>query len=370
MNKMITALETFSNTSNADTNIQNGVLAIDNNAANTPTPSPIVRSEIASIVTQKSLVETPSVINISWTLASLTTYQFQLIEPNGYTGYNFYFVSDASATNLEVGNAIANFVNATGVATATYSTGSSIDLTAVAGKPLFTVQVLSPSLLSAASNMPKIDANTTPATALSGTTTVTVKALASPAQSFKTGEVVTITNATGFTFTDAFGNSSVGSVTARIVYVDGTTFTLDGITGSGTNTSTPTITKVAQNSFGTAAQVTSEVNRAGYTANALSNYDRIRITTKSGNVFDFWLRASDVASPFNATTNLSVFYSDMNVFQSTAFTSSVWGAPTGTASRLAFATGSVTVSELAQRVKALIDDITALQQKSNSLPIS
>jgi hypothetical protein len=35
-----------------------------------------------------------------------------------------------------------------------------------------------------------------------------------------------------------------------------------------------------------------------------------------------------------------------------------WAAPTGTADRTTFATGSVTLSELAERVKALIDDLT------------
>lgn len=35
-----------------------------------------------------------------------------------------------------------------------------------------------------------------------------------------------------------------------------------------------------------------------------------------------------------------------------------WGAPTGTATRTAFATGSVTLAQLAERVKALIDDLT------------
>ncbi len=359
---MITALETFSSTSNADTNIQNGVLAIDNNAANTPTPSPIVRSEIASIVTQKSLVETPSVIRITWALANSTTYQFQLIEPNGYTEYNFYYVSDVSATNLEVGNAIANFVNATGIATATYSSGTNnIDLTAVAGKPLFTVQSMVG--CTAASQMPF---------ATVSFTTGFESVITAGSGTWITGETVKIDGADGLIFTDQFGNSVDGSVTARIYRsTSNTTFRLTGITISGTLTgSTPAATKVAQNSFGTAAQVTSEVNRAGYTASALSNYDRISITTKSGNVFDFWLKASLVASPFTATQDLSVFYSDMNVFQSTAFTSSVWATPTGTATRTTFATGSVTLPQLAERVKALIDDITALQQKSNSLPIS
>jgi hypothetical protein len=35
-----------------------------------------------------------------------------------------------------------------------------------------------------------------------------------------------------------------------------------------------------------------------------------------------------------------------------------WGAPTGTATRTTFATGSVTTAQLAERVKALIDDLT------------
>jgi hypothetical protein len=39
-------------------------------------------------------------------------------------------------------------------------------------------------------------------------------------------------------------------------------------------------------------------------------------------------------------------------------TSTGWGAPTGTATRSTFATGSVTLPQLAERVKALIDDLT------------
>jgi hypothetical protein len=35
-----------------------------------------------------------------------------------------------------------------------------------------------------------------------------------------------------------------------------------------------------------------------------------------------------------------------------------WGAPTGTATRTAFATSTVTTAELAERVKAVIDDLT------------
>ena len=35
-----------------------------------------------------------------------------------------------------------------------------------------------------------------------------------------------------------------------------------------------------------------------------------------------------------------------------------WGAPTGTATRTTFVTSTVTLEELAQRLKALIDDLT------------
>ena len=36
-----------------------------------------------------------------------------------------------------------------------------------------------------------------------------------------------------------------------------------------------------------------------------------------------------------------------------------WGAPTGTANRAAFDTGAISINQLAQRVKALIDDLRA-----------
>lgn len=36
-----------------------------------------------------------------------------------------------------------------------------------------------------------------------------------------------------------------------------------------------------------------------------------------------------------------------------------WAAPTGTSTRTTFATGSVTTAQLAERVKALLEDLTA-----------
>lgn len=48
----------------------------------------------------------------------------------------------------------------------------------------------------------------------------------------------------------------------------------------------------------------------------------------------------------------------VNNVQVTGARSTGWGAPTGTPTRTTFATGSVTTAQLAERVKALIDDLT------------
>jgi hypothetical protein len=50
------------------------------------------------------------------------------------------------------------------------------------------------------------------------------------------------------------------------------------------------------------------------------------------------------------------YYECLGVGESTAITG--WGAPTGTPTPPTFATGSVTLPQLAERVKALIDDLT------------
>lgn len=50
------------------------------------------------------------------------------------------------------------------------------------------------------------------------------------------------------------------------------------------------------------------------------------------------------------------YYECIGIGESVAITG--WGAPTGTATRTTYATGSVTLPQLAERVKALIDDLT------------
>jgi hypothetical protein len=353
-----TVLETYSATSNADTNIQNGLLQIKNNVSGMPAAPAIFREMVRAIEIDKCSVETATVMRISWTIANSTTYAFRLVAPNGYTYYNFYYTSGASATNSDLGTAIQTWAASVGLATGTWASNNAyIDLTAVAGSPIFGVQTISN--ITAALQMPTLSAT--------GITTAGVVTVSSG--TFATGEIVTITGAGAAVFTDDRGVTSTGTVTARITYASATTFNLDNISVSA-SVGACTVTKVPQLAFGSPAQVTADMKPLSYTASTTRNYDKMIVKMQNGDEYQFWLMNTLIASTYSAATNISVFYSDINVFQNSAFTSSAWGAPTGTATRTTFATGSVTLPQLAERVKALIDDITALQQKSNSLPLS
>lgn len=311
--KLTTVCETFSSNINEDLNVQNGLLQINNEVSGFPQPPPIFRGDIESIQIKKSLAETPMIVRITWVLSNNFEYRFSYVGPNGYTTYNFYYLSDSNASNTEIKNAIVNWASAMGLVTTTDNT-TSVDLTGVAGSPLFNITNLSANL-TATSQMGTI----TPATfvnptqpQIAGTTTVTVTTAA--AQTFKTGDVVTISGFTGPTLTDAYGNTYTSSVTTRIVYATSTTFTLDGFTSNGTaNTTSITITRVAQSAYGTADQVSSEVS--GYTADATCAYDSIVVSTKQGEL-KLWLKASLLASPFTATTNLTTFYNAFTAFMS------------------------------------------------------
>jgi hypothetical protein len=69
------------------------------------------------------------------------------------------------------------------------------------------------------------------------------------------------------------------------------------------------------------------------------------------------LRYSTQTQPSNAGEIAAVAYK-VGANQVVGARVTGWGAPTGTATRTTFATGSVTTEQLAERVKALIDDLT------------
>ena len=164
--------------------------------------------------------------------------------------------------------------------------------------------------------MPTIAPHATPATAIAGTTTVTVTTLV--AQTFRTGDIVNITGVATMTLSQN-GVSGLSAVTARIVGAGpaGTTFTLDGVTGTGTNSGTIVITKVASGSIGTIADVNfiASLNGSDETATATTYmYDMVEISGAYNNsilaspgVTNFdaivFVKKNLIASPHTDDTN-------------------------------------------------------------------
>jgi len=162
--------------------------------------------------------------------------------------------------------------------------------------------------------MPTLSPNATEATAIAGTTTVTVTVLA--AQTFRTGDIVNITGMAGYSITQN-GVAGLTEVTARIVYATATTFTLDGCVGVGTNTGTIVITKVASGAIGTPEEVNRIAALNGSTATATATtfmYDVVEIDGAYNNsilaspgVTNFnaivFVKKNLIASPFTVDSN-------------------------------------------------------------------
>jgi len=125
-----------------------------------------------------------------------------------------------------------------------------------------------------------------------------------------------------------------------------------------------------------------EVRRSGVTALRIASSGSVRVGTANGILgFDSatgkivpgatnlsWRNAADSAdnllvtdaglATFRNTVNLSAGVLQMAGTQVVTTRRTGWGAPTGTATRTTFATGTVTLPILAEHVKALIDDLT------------
>lgn len=215
----------------------------------------------------KSLIETLSIQTITYTAASNTTYEFiinQDILQNGSTSnYTISYTSDSTGSDAEIASALVTQINALGgIKVAATGSASPITLTAEAGYPLFTVSVISnvtvgsgmttyaPSGTAANAITTVIAPDGTAATAIAGTSTVTVTTLA--AHGLIPGNVVTIASVATMTltytdnvpFSATYGKTFTGAAggTFRVATVPtSTTFTLDGVTGTGTNSGTITI---------------------------------------------------------------------------------------------------------------------------------
>jgi hypothetical protein len=95
-------------------------------------------------------------------------------------------------------------------------------------------------------------------------------------------------------------------------------------------------------------------NRAGYTVQIRDNIIRFYNFSAGSN-------ASNARVDIDASGNIDARTGVYQIAgtQVVAARRTGWAAPTGTATRTTFATGTVTLVQLAERVKALIDDLTA-----------
>lgn len=258
------------------------------------------------------LLEQAQISTVTYTPAANTTYSFYLRQPTyneyGYKEATISVTTDATLyTDASIASRLTASINAVfGTAITVSGSASPLTLTGGTGYPVYTISAVSNVVIAAAQTTKA--PNATPGTALAGTTTVTVTTAA--AHSLAIGNVVTITSATGFTFTRN-GVATVATITnARIATVpSSTTFTLDGVTGSGTNSGTIVITVVAQEASGTAAQVTAAT---GIATTAGAYYGLVTITcakpTAGGmngavgdNVqYNLWVNATGSATNYTA----------------------------------------------------------------------
>lgn len=85
-----------------------------------------------------------------------------------------------------------------------------------------------------------------------------------------------------------------------------------------------------------------------------------RYFTYASSALQYWNGGGTPAFSVADSTNTLNVFGPIQVLGTQVITSrrTGWGAPTGTATRTTFATGGVTLPQLAERVKALIDDLT------------
>ncbi len=126
--------------------------------------------------------------------------------------------------------------------------------------------------------------------------------------------------------------------------------TINGNVNLGNSGAEPTV--LVQNPLANSGQNVKFALQTGGVDNIL-----LRYTNGSAGAFTMTVgdtsTAALVASNFLNDNGVNV--NGVNVVRARA---TGWGAPTGTATRTTFATGSVTLPQLAERLKALIDDLT------------
>jgi hypothetical protein len=281
--------------------------------------SPFQTSLLRRLKVYKNMQVQPMVYTITATAVVDNTVQIRFIQnADGYTKNYVYTYTFASTTASALTTDLTAWLTANGFdGTLTSNSGSpTVILTYTCSDTNPNIEIGGMENATVAYAMPTITRGGTAATDIAGTTTVTVTTAAAPAQSFRTGDVVTISGVATMTLTQN-GVSGLSSVTCRIVYASATTFTLDGVTATGTNSGTITITKVAQGPVGTIAEVNriAAENGSDQTATATTYmYDMVEIAvaynnsilaspgTENYNAILF-VKKSLIASPYTNDTN-------------------------------------------------------------------
>jgi hypothetical protein len=151
------------------------------------------------------------------------------------------------------------------------------------------------------------------------------------------------------------GYSVTGTTTADFSSSSAATGAAFDVKGSPTNglRVSGTCTVGLNTSLGT---ITSNAIRLASTQNIAMEATGV-IKTSWGVTANIWGFYSGATERFGINTTTGVLR--VNGTQVVADRQTGWAAPTGTSDRTTFATSTVTLSELAQRVKALIDDLTS-----------
>lgn len=314
------AFQTFSATSNANTGVAGGAIALVATAGDTaalalPKLPTIRRSQITKLTTIKSKTEIVQIGTITYTAAASTRYAFaidQMIAGVLQTTLVDY-TSDSTGTDAEIAAAILANINAAqaqgSIQVIASGSATPVTLTAQAGYPLFTVRTITGVTYASAQT------NINTALQAGAITNAAPRVVTAVAHGLNTGDTVTFAAVAGA------GNADVNG-TKRITKTGADTFTIDGTTATGAVTvASATCVKVAQESFGTPTMVEEYMaaNQIDFTALATSWYDAIDIEAElDGEVslaVRLWCASCLIATANTPTTNYSRFTTDMTAFK-------------------------------------------------------
>lgn len=229
-------------------------------------PSVFYKGAVGKSRILKSLTEIVSIQTITYTPGNNTTYSFTISQDIYNSGSpitkTISYTSDASGTDAEIATGLVTAVNNAGFQVVASGSASPVTITGNAGYPAPKITAISNVTIASAQTTytPSGTANVaitsviapggSAATDIAGTSTVTVTTAA--AHLLRPGDIVAIASVATMTltytdnvpFSATYGKTFSGAAggTFRVATVPtSTTFTLDGVTASGTNSGTITI---------------------------------------------------------------------------------------------------------------------------------